>query len=65
MYSIRILHELSCVPSRNQYNEETRNDTRLISHVQDEPSWRDHMVEAFRPFGGDGRVKIFQSEAFP
>ena len=50
----RRLSELSCVSSRHQQDEERRNEVQ----VKDEPSRRDHMLEAFHPYGDPIVVKI-------
>ena len=51
--------DISCVPSRHQYDKERRNEVQ----GQDEPSQRDHMLEAFHPYGDHGYVKICLKES--
>ena len=46
--------DISCVPSRHQHDKERRNEVQ----GQDEPSQRDHMLEACHPYGDHGYVKI-------
>ena len=51
--------DISWVPSRHQHNKERRNEVQ----VQDEPSRRDHMLEACHPYGDHGYVKICLKES--
>ena len=53
--------DISCVPSRHQHDKERRNDVQ----VQDEPSRRDHMLEACHPYGVHGYVKICLKRVSP
>jgi hypothetical protein len=51
----RIWVDISSVLSRHLHNEEIiRNEV----HVQDESSWKDHILEACCPYGDHGYVKI-------
>jgi len=50
--------KISRVPSRHQHNKDRRNE----GQVQDEPSRRDHMLEACHPHGEHGYVKICLKE---
>ena len=51
--------DISCVPSRHQYDKERRNEVQ----VQDETYRRDHMLEACHPYGDHGYVMIFPKES--
>ena len=45
--------------SRHQHDKERRNEVQ----VQDEPSQKDHMLEACHPYGDHGYVNIFLKES--